>query len=133
MKTQDKPIVFFDGKCNLCNRSVDRIVKWDRNKKIYISSLQGETAKSMLSPEVRENLDSVVLYSNKKTYTKSTAAIKIISNLKWYLRPFSILLLVPKFVRDSLYEFVSKNRYKWFGQNETCRMPTDDEKSYFLP
>ena len=109
------------------------MVRWDKNKKFYISSLQGETAKELLAPFHRKDLDSVVLLTSTAVYTESNAAIRILSQLRWFSFPAYTLLLIPRFIRDSLYRFVAKNRYKWFGKNDTCRMPTKEEEDYFLP
>jgi len=128
-----KPIIFFDGLCNLCNSSVDEVVRWDKNHKFKIASLQGETAKSLLPLEVIQNLDSLVLLKNNKLYTKSSAAIRVLVDLKWSFKIFYILLVFPKFIRDAIYSVLARNRYKWFGKKKSCRLPTSKEKAYFLP
>jgi len=136
MSNQNKSIILFDGVCNLCNTSVDFVLKKDINKHFKFASLQSDAAKLLLlhfkDEKFKNILDSIILISNNKLYTKSTAALLIIKKLKF---PFSlgfILIVIPKFIRDYIYNIIAKNRYKWFGRKDTCRIPTKEELDRFI-
>jgi predicted DCC family thiol-disulfide oxidoreductase YuxK len=128
-------VVFFDGVCNLCNGFVDWIL---RNQKrpplLKLASLQGQTAKQYLSEEDRSALSSVIFWQDGKIYRESTAILMVFSNLRFPWPWLSMLAhLFPPFVRDSVYKLVANNRYKWFGQRETCRLPKPEEKAQLWP
>lgn len=127
-----KPIVFFDGVCGLCNRFVDYIIEADDNEIYLMSSLQGKTFQKLKMESGIDFPDSVVFYSNGKFLTKSSAALAILKGLGGWYTLLIVFYLVPKFLRDHIYDFVSKNRYKWFGQKETCRLPSPNERKRFL-
>lgn len=126
-------IVFFDGVCNLCNSAVDFIVRNDKNHILKIASLQGETAKKYLSQEQITNLDSLVYFSDGEVYERSTGALKISGFLGFPWSLFKVFLILPSFLRDPVYNFIAKHRYKMFGKKESCRLPGPSEKEVFLP
>ena len=126
-------IVFFDGVCNLCNRSVDFLIRKDTKNKFLFAPLQGETALELLPPNKRESLDTVIFYKAGKIHTHSNAAIQILKSLGDFYSLATIFLILPTFLRDPIYKFIAKRRYQWFGKKETCRLPTAAEKARFLP
>jgi predicted DCC family thiol-disulfide oxidoreductase YuxK len=130
--TPQKPIVFFDGVCHLCNGFVDWIVARDLDQKILFAPLQGETAAKNLNQDQRQALESVLVLSQGKILSKSSAVLLILEQIPGYgwTRAFQI---VPCFLRDLIYNFVARNRYSWFGKSETCRLPTPEEKQVILP
>ena len=132
--THDK-IVFFDGVCNLCNSSVDYLIDKDRKKLLRYGSLQGKTAAELI-PEHTEDLDSFVyLRTNEHSsvlYKRSGAAIRVLSDLGGWRKILLALLVIPPFIRNGVYNWVAKNRYKWFGKKETCRLPEPHERELFL-
>lgn len=130
-KVSESPVLFFDGVCNLCNSSVQFILKKDKRKVIKFASLQSETAAEYL----RDKLplpDSIVFLEKGKIYTESSAALKIVPYLSLPYRILLIFNIFPKFMRDSLYRYIAKNRYKWFGKKEECMLPTPDIANRFL-
>lgn len=129
---QNLNIVFFDGVCSLCNYSVDFIVKNNSKKTLFIASLQGKTAKELLTSEHRKSMESLIFYEKGQVYERSTAALEIARHLKFPYNLLSVFSYLPKSLRDFLYNLIAKNRYKWFGQKQTCRIPTESEKKYFL-
>lgn len=131
---KNQRIIFFDGYCNLCNNAVDFIISRNSKQNLYYASLQSQIAKEYLSQEFKnENWpDSIILFDKGKIFIKSTAALKLAVDLKGLWPLASIFLLVPNFIRDWVYDFIAKNRYKWFGKKETCRIATEEEKSRFL-
>lgn len=130
----EAPIIYFDGVCGLCNRSVDRVIAWDRNHIFHFAPLQGETAAARLEPADIQNLGSLVVQVDGRTYRKSSAVVRIL----WQLGGFAGLLgtmlwLIPRPIRDLGYRLIATNRYRMFGKKETCRMPSPEERARFLP
>lgn len=128
-------IVLFDGLCNLCNSSVDFIIRHERNTALKFASLQSECAKQMLTQhgiEIVGDPDSIVVVAGGKLLQESDAALAIASYLSMPWRLVTIGKIVPRFVRDRIYKWIARNRYKWFGKKETCRIPTPEERSRFL-
>lgn len=125
-------VVFFDGHCNLCNRFVDFLISRDVEHRLKFAPLQGRTAEARLAPEYRERLGTVVLEREGKAYIRSTAAILAVAELGGFWQLAKLCLIVPKFLRDLVYRYIAKNRYLWFGRRDTCRLPTDEERTQFL-
>ncbi len=129
-----KPIVFFDGVCNLCNEFVQFLIWADRRKVFQVASLQGKTAEEKLPKDVRAGLTSIVLLdSEKKVYVKSKALLLILKNLfPWASLFIAVLGFIPGPVFDRAYDLVAKHRYQIWGKKERCRIPTPEERAYFL-
>ncbi len=128
------PVVLFDGVCNLCNRSVDFIIKRDTGKNFLFASLQSEVAGELLKNEGvnLQNMSTIILIKNRKIYYRSDAILEIVRKLT---APWPLLYafkVVPGFIRDGLYNLISKHRYNWFGKRDTCRVPSKEERSRFL-
>lgn len=125
------PIVFFDGVCGLCDFSVSTLMRIDRDGKLLFATLQGETAGSL--PDEQRDLNSIVFREGEKLTRKSTAVGRILKELGggWGVLG-SLLLVIPRPVRDLGYDIVAKTRYRVWGRKETCRMPTPEERSRFL-
>ncbi|MFD1171021.1 thiol-disulfide oxidoreductase DCC family protein [Oceanobacillus picturae] len=126
-------LILFDGVCNFCDRSVQFVMKRDPEAKFTFASLQsgaGERVKEYY--KIDSSLDSMILVEDGTYYTKSTAALKICKNLKGLWKVFSVLLVIPKPIRDFFYNIVARNRYKWFGKRESCKLPSPEERSRFL-
>jgi len=130
----DKPIILFDGVCNLCNASVQFIIKRDSKKNFMFSSLQSDAGQAILLQNNLENLDfdTIILLEDGIVYDKSTAILKIIRRLSGFYKFGYIFIVVPKFIRDFVYKIIAKNRYKWFGKLDTCMIPTEELKLRFL-
>ena len=120
---QLKNTILFDSKCNLCSKTVKRVMKLDKNKLFTFISNRSEYGKNIIS---KNNLNSVttetiVLFTTENKFLiKSDAAISIAVKLNPLFLIFNILFIVPKKIRDRVYDYVAKNRYKWFGENESC-------------
>ena len=125
-------VVFFDGVCTLCQRSVCHLLKHDKNKRLKFASLQGEYAKKILPPEDLNNLESIVFYDGNALYKKSTALLKLCTILGGGHKLLLVGYLLPKFLRDGLYSFIVKNRYRWFGKQGHCMVQRKALKSRFL-
>ncbi len=130
--TITRPVLFFDGVCNLCNGTVDFFVRHGSSNRLMFASLQGKTAAELLDPDRIHKLETLALRTVEGTYTQSDAVIRAAAYLR---RPWSwirVLRFIPKDIRDSLYRWVARNRYKWFGQRALCRVPSEQEAKRFL-
>jgi predicted DCC family thiol-disulfide oxidoreductase YuxK len=126
-------IILFDGVCNLCNNSVKFIIKRDTSGYFKFASLQGETGQRLLKKHsLNYDLNSFVLIEKEKVYIKSSAALRVCSQLGGAWRILSIFRFFPSLFRDFLYDIVAKNRYKWFGKEESCILPLPKWKQRFL-
>ena len=133
-KAQGRDIILFDGVCNLCSGAVDFILDRDPRGNYAFASLQSEAGQEVLSHYglSTENFDSVVLIRNGKVFQKSRAALEISSRLQGAWPLLQAFKIVPRFISDGVYNFIGKNRYKFFGKREACRFPTPDIRSRFL-
>lgn len=128
-----KKIILFDGVCNLCNGSVNFLIRRDFKKVFIFSPLQSNFGKLLVEElNVPKKIDSIILVIDNKYYIKSDAVIEIIKELKWYWRMLNILKILPRKFRNLLYDFIASNRYKWFGKRNKCMIPTEDIKSRFI-
>ncbi|RZJ31664.1 MAG: DUF393 domain-containing protein [Flavobacterium sp.] len=129
---KDKQIILFDGVCNLCDSFVKYIIKRDKKDLFRFVSLQSETGKEIIRHiGVDASVDSVILYvPGVAYYTKSGAAIEIVKHLGWHFA--AAFSLVPKLLRDLIYDYIARNRYKWYGRKDACLIPTDEILHKFL-
>ena len=127
-------IILFDGICNLCNGFVQFVIAHDPDRKFKFASLQSDAAQLLLKglPENQRTTDSVMLLENGKVYQQSTAALRILQKLSGPWPWLYGFIIFPAFVRDWVYAWVAKNRYRWFGQRDSCMLPTPELKSRFL-
>jgi predicted DCC family thiol-disulfide oxidoreductase YuxK len=126
-------IILFDGVCHFCHGSVQFIMKRDSTCVFSFAPLQGRTGKELIeSYDIPKNLDSLVLIDGDSFYVKSTAVLRICSNLRAPWKLLSALLVVPSPIRDKVYDVVAKNRYKWFGKKEICTIPPPEVRKRFL-
>lgn len=132
--TREQSVILFDGVCNLCNASINFIMKRDTKNRFLVGALQQGPGQKLLSNfQVDPSyLDSLVLVERGQIYFRSTAALKIAKNLSGPWPIFYPLIFLPAFLRDPIYDWIGKNRYRWFGKKNTCRLPTPEEKAKFL-
>jgi predicted DCC family thiol-disulfide oxidoreductase YuxK len=128
----EKQIILFDGVCNLCNASVQTIIKLDKNKIFHFASLQSKAGKELTKKYSLENYDSVCILKNERAYVKSNAAIQILISIGGFYKLIYVAYIMPRVVRDGLYDFIAENRYKWFGKKDSCMIPTQELKERFL-
>jgi len=126
-------IIFFDGVCNLCNWSVQTVIRNDKKNKFQFASLQSTfTANFFKQHNFHNTSDSIIYFNGDSFYEKSNAALRISKHLRF---PYPVLIafwIFPAFIRNAFYNWVARNRYKWFGKRESCMIPTSDLKSRFL-
>ena len=125
-------IVFIDGVCVLCDGLADYILKHDSKKSIAIAALQGETAKDILPENLINDLQTFVYFRESELLTKSSAIIKLFSDLGGWRKVVSVFLIIPKSIRDWAYLKLASKRYKWFGKLDTCRLPEKSEVGRIL-
>jgi predicted DCC family thiol-disulfide oxidoreductase YuxK len=123
-------LVFFDGACGLCNGFVDFLVSRDKEGALRFASLQGQTAASYTNlPAV----DSVIVDDGSRLLVRSDAAIAAVAQLGGVWRAVTLLRVIPRGLRDGLYDAVARNRHRWSGRRRACRVATEAERSWFLP
>lgn len=132
---KNKKIILFDGVCNLCNSAVQYVIEHDKKDVFRFVALQSELGHEILSHIGidQKNIDSIVLYEpGVAYYYKSTAAIEIAKQFGGLFNLGSVFRIIPAGLRDSVYDYVAKNRYKWYGKMESCIIPTPELKAKFL-
>ena len=128
------PILLFDGHCNLCNAGVQFIVKRNPAKTIRFASLQSISGRALLDKHnIDQNyIDSLVFIEEERFSVSSTAALRTLSYLSSWESQLKFLIVLPQPLRDLVYRFVARYRYKWFGRREQCMLPTAELKERFL-
>lgn len=126
--------IYFDGVCNFCNSSVQFIIKRDPLKKFRFAALQSKVGQEMLKKFHLKTteLDTMILVAEDKYYTKSTAALQIARRMAGLWPVLFGLIIIPRFIRNLAYDFIARNRYKWFGKKEKCMIPSPDLMNRFL-
>jgi predicted DCC family thiol-disulfide oxidoreductase YuxK len=126
-------IVLFDGLCNLCSSSVRFIIKRDSKRKFLFASLQSDYAREILSANsLDDSMRTIVLIKNSRVYLQSDAVLEISLELDGLWPVFYSLKIIPRFIRNSAYRFVSRNRYRWFGKTDACWLPSPGLSSRFI-
>ena len=132
---KDKKIILFDGICNLCDNAVQFIIKHDKNDIFRFISLQSELGKNILKHIGLNNsqIDSIVLYQPGIAYfIKADAAFKILKELNSRYRFLLLFSFTPSLIKNSIYDYIAANRYKWYGKKESCLIPSLELESKFL-
>ena len=132
--TEQNPIIVFDAMCVLCSANAQFVLKHDRKHHFRLTSMQSETGAALyrrfgMDPA---DPDSLIIVAGDELQRDSDAVLTIYSALGWPWRAMAIFRLVPRALRDPLYRFIARNRYRIFGQRETCWMPTAEQMRYLL-
>lgn len=132
---KDKKVILFDGVCNLCNGAVNKVIDRDKENRFLFASLQSKIGQQIckdLGIDTND-MESMILYeSSFAYYKKATAALKVMNDLGGLWSLTKVFWILPEFFRNWVYDIVAKNRYKWFGKKESCRIPTPELKAKFL-
>lgn len=131
----EKPLILFDGVCNLCNTSVQIIVRLDKDGRFLLASLQSDVGQALLRQHGMdtEQFDTVVMVDGDRLITHSDVTLRILDELGGgYRLVYWLLRAVPKPVRDVVYRWVARNRYRWFGRQESCMIPTPEIANRFV-
>ena len=127
-------VILFDGVCNLCNDFVVYIIKRDKKNVFRFAALQSEAGEKLLSKFKidRVKTDSIILVDGEQFYERSAAALHIAKYLSGGFPLLYAFIVIPRFIRDGIYDWIARNRYKWFGKKESCMIPTKELQSKFL-
>ncbi|MCM3748209.1 thiol-disulfide oxidoreductase DCC family protein [Paenibacillus pasadenensis] len=127
-------VILFDGVCNLCSGAVQFVLQHDNNGYFRFASLQSDAGQKLLEQYKLsgDNLGTIVLIENGRAFTRSTAALRVTRRLRWPYSMISVARIVPSPLRDSVYAFIARNRYKWFGKTEQCMIPKPEYARRFL-
>jgi predicted DCC family thiol-disulfide oxidoreductase YuxK len=130
----ENPVILFDGVCNFCNGAINFVLKQDKKSVFRFAPLQSEAGRRLLQQYnlPTEEFESFVLIDQGKVYKKSNAALRVMNKLPWYWKESQIFRLIPTIFRDAIYDFIARNRYKWFGKKDQCMVPTPEMRSRFL-
>ncbi len=130
----ERPIILFDGVCNLCDGFVQFVIRHDETGQFRFTSLQSEAGAEILEKHRLPSLQlsTIVLSVGESFYAKSDAALQIMRRLAGPWKLAGLFLMVPRFLRDAVYDFIARNRYRWFGQKDVCMIPTPELRERFL-
>ncbi|SNZ02639.1 Predicted thiol-disulfide oxidoreductase YuxK, DCC family [Terribacillus aidingensis] len=129
----NKAIILFDGVCNLCNNSVQFIIKHDRKAYFKFASLQSDAGTALAGDDqIPDGVDSILLVKAGKVYTESSAVVRIARHLDGVWKLAAAAWVIPRPIRNTLYRYVAKNRYRWFGRQNECMLPSPALKERFL-
>lgn len=130
----NKQLILFDGVCNFCDESIHKIIKADKDNLFVFASLQSNFGKEIIKHiGINPKIDSIILYQpNIAYFTESDAALEIAKQLSGFYPLLQIGKIVPKTVRNKIYQYIAKNRYKWYGKKEECMIPSVEVRSKFL-
>ena len=130
---KDKKIILFDGVCNLCDSSVQFVIKHDKKDVFRFVALQSELGKKIVNHIGVSTVDSTILYEPGKVYyIKSDVAFKILKEIGGVYKVLLVFSILPKSILNHIYDYVAQNRYSWFGRKESCLIPTPELQSKFL-
>ena len=131
---KNNPIILFDGVCNLCNDSVQFIIRQDKSEKFLFASLQSDFAEEKMKQFGLDNssLDTVVLIDGDRVFTRSSAGLEVLKRLGGLWQLFYAFIIIPAPVRNIIYDWIARNRYRWFGKKDECMIPTPELKKRFL-
>ena len=130
----ESPVVLFDGVCNLCNGAVSFLMDRDPERRLRFAALQSEAGARLLRQFTiaADPLETLILVEGGRTYLRSTAVLRALRHVRGPWRIVSWLLAIPRGLRDPVYAFVARNRYRWFGTRKSCRVPTPADRERFL-
>lgn len=131
---QNFPVLLFDGVCNLCNASVQWVLLHDNAGVFRFAALQSEAGQALLAQFglERERFDTVVLVDSERIFTRSDAALEVVRRLGLPWSALAVLRWVPRGLRNMVYNWVARHRYRWFGRQEACLLPRPEWKKRFL-
>ncbi len=130
----EHPVIFFDGVCGMCNGFVNLIVRVDSRRVFRFAPLQGETARELLPPLPDDPQQWSMIYMDERgVHDESDASLQVYRRLGGFWWLLSLARLVPRWIRNPVYRIVARNRYRWFGRQDSCRVPEPEERDRFLP
>ena len=133
--TVQESVILFDGVCNLCNGLVQFVLKRDKKRRFKFGSLQSAAARRLLSRFSHldvDTVDSFVLIDAGHAYTKADAGLRVMNRLGGIYKLFGVGFLLPRALRNGVYDFIARNRYKWFGKRDACMIPDEPVADRFI-
>jgi predicted DCC family thiol-disulfide oxidoreductase YuxK len=127
-----RAVLLFDGVCTLCNGFVQFVIQRDPAGRFQFATLQSDAARRLLQAVPRPLPDTLVLVENGRVFLRSTAALRVARGLKFPWPLAFVLVVVPRPLRDWVYDIVARNRYRWFGRRDVCMVPTPELRARFL-
>ncbi len=131
-----RPLVLFDGVCNLCNAAINFLIDHDPEATLRFASLQSTGGRAAIVRSGGEppegDPSTILLIEGGRIYARSTAALRVARRLGWPYKLLYAFIVVPRPLRDAVYEWVARNRYRWFGKSEVCRVPTPELRARFM-
>jgi len=130
----EHPVILFDGICNFCNGSVNFLIRHDRDNVFRFAALQSSTGQALLNKHGLDKnaFSSFVLIDEEKVYTKSSAFFRLTNHLPWFWKTLQVFRIIPRFIRDAIYDWIAKNRYRMFGRRDACMIPTLEQREKFI-
>ena len=134
MTSTNSYIILFDGICNFCNYWVDFIIKRDKDKTLKFATLQSDAGKKIANQFsiVNKNIDSIIFIKGGNYFARSDAVLEIAKELKSFWKILYLLKVIPRHLRNFIYDLIAKYRYAIFGKRNSCRVPTSEEISRFI-
>lgn len=131
---EEGPVIVFDGICVLCSRSAQFVLRHDRRARFRLAAVQSEAGGALCRQHGVNATDpeTMILIEDGRAFQMSEAALRICSGLGWPWRAFGLLRIVPRPIRDAIYRWVARNRYRWFGRRETCWLPDEAMRGRML-
>ncbi len=132
---KEEPVILFDGVCNLCNSVVKLVIRQDKNAYFKLAALQSRAGQELLKKHglPQKDFETFLLFENGKVYQQSDAALMVAKRFSPYWQGLQVLWIIPQLIRNAVYRFIARRRYRWFGKKEACMIPTPDIKNRFLP
>lgn len=129
----ERQVILFDGVCNFCNGAINFTMDRDPKGKFKFAALQSDFGQQVQKQfNLHDKVDSIILLQGDRVFIKSSAALRIAKQLSGLWPMMYVLIIIPSFIRDFFYDWIARNRYKWFGKMEACRIPTPELKQRFL-
>jgi predicted DCC family thiol-disulfide oxidoreductase YuxK len=130
----EKPLIVFDGECNLCNWAVNFVLGRDKGEIFLFSPNQSDSAREILTKLGLDSVgdETVYLIEKDRIYSRSTAVLLVLRRLPFPWKLLSVFIIIPKRIRDFIYDVIAKHRYEWFGKMNSCRVPSQGERNRFL-
>lgn len=128
------PVLLFDGVCNLCNGAVNFILDHERGPELHFGALQSRQGRALIERfGGSQNLDTLVVIDAERRYERSAAVLQVARYLRWPWRAVRVFAIVPRPLLDVLYKLIARNRYRWFGKKDSCRIPSAELRARFFP
>lgn len=134
MRNKQNDVILFDGVCNLCNGAITFIIKRDKKNHYRFAALESDIGKMYLKKHNIDPLkiDSIILIRGERAFIKASAALRIAQKMSGLWPLLYVFIIIPRFISNGVYDYIARNRYQWFGKEESCMIPTPALREKFL-